>query len=40
MPLINVKLIEGGPEAHAALMPVIGKLSIDVLPLQTGKIEP
>jgi hypothetical protein len=27
-----VKLIDGGPERHAGLMGVIGKLSIDVLP--------
>lgn len=28
----HVKLIEGGPEKHAALIPVIGRLTIDVLP--------
>jgi len=30
----HVKLIDGGPERHAALLGVIGKLSIDVLPEQ------
>jgi hypothetical protein len=28
----HVKLVEGGPEKHAALIPVIGRLTIDVLP--------
>lgn len=28
----HLKLIEGGPEAHAALVPLIGKVSIRVLP--------
>jgi hypothetical protein len=28
----HVKLIEGGPETHAALVSVIGKLSIDIMP--------
>jgi hypothetical protein len=28
----HVKLVEGGPEKHAALVPVIGKLSIELLP--------
>ncbi|MBX3027690.1 transglutaminase domain-containing protein [bacterium] len=28
----HLKLIEGGPETHAALVPLIGKLSIRVLP--------
>jgi hypothetical protein len=28
----HVKLVEGGPETHSALLAVIGKLSIDVLP--------
>lgn len=30
----HVKLIDGGPEQHAGLLGVIGKLSIDVLPEQ------
>jgi len=30
----HVKLIEGGPQTHSALLGVIGKLSIDVLPEQ------
>lgn len=30
----HVKLIDGGPERHAGLLGVIGKLSIDVLPVQ------
>jgi len=28
----HVELIQGGPETHGALLTVIGKLSIDVLP--------
>ena len=28
----HVKLVEGGPEAHAALLAVIGKLAIDIIP--------
>lgn len=28
----HLKLVEGGPEAHAALVPLIGKVSIQVLP--------
>lgn len=28
----HLKLVEGGPEAHAALVPLIGRLSIRVLP--------
>jgi hypothetical protein len=30
----HIKLVEGGPETHAALVPLIGKLSIRVLPDQ------
>jgi hypothetical protein len=36
----HVKLITGGPEMHAALMPVIGKLSLDLLPTATGSNAP
>ncbi len=36
----HVKLIEGGPETHAALVSVIGKLSIELLPDRTGSAEP
>jgi hypothetical protein len=36
----HVKLITGGPETHAALMPVIGKLSLDLLPTATGSNAP
>lgn len=32
----HVKLIEGGPETHAALVSVIGKLSIELLPERAG----
>lgn len=32
----HVKLIEGGPETHAALLAVIGKLSIELLPESAG----
>jgi len=32
----HVKLIEGGPETHAALMTVIGRLSIELLPDSNG----
>jgi hypothetical protein len=32
----HVKLIEGGPETHAALLAVIGKLSIELLPTPAG----
>jgi len=28
----HIKLVEGGPEAHAALVPIIGRLQLDVLP--------
>lgn len=28
----HIKLVEGGPETHAALVPMIGKVSISVLP--------
>ncbi|MEO8605520.1 MAG: transglutaminase domain-containing protein [bacterium] len=28
----HIKLIEGGPEMHAGLVPIIGRLSIDLLP--------
>ena len=35
----HVKLIEGGPEAHAALVAVIGKLSVEVLPASTGSAD-
>jgi transglutaminase-like putative cysteine protease len=27
----HVKLLEGGPEEHAALLPLLGKLSVDVI---------
>lgn len=27
----HIKLVEGGPEAHAALVPIIGRLQLDVL---------
>ncbi len=32
----HLKLVEGGPEAHTALLPLIGSLSITVLPEHTG----
>ncbi|MDX2168591.1 MAG: transglutaminase domain-containing protein [Deltaproteobacteria bacterium] len=32
----HIKLVEGGPEAHAALVPVIGRLTLDVLPGEAG----
>lgn len=32
----HIKLVEGGPETHGALLPLIGKLSIDVLGEQSG----
>jgi len=35
----HVKLIEGGPETHAALVPVIGKLSIDIVPEQNERAD-
>lgn len=28
----HIKLVEGGPETHAALVPLIGKVSINILP--------
>jgi len=33
----HVKLLEGGPERHATLVPVLGKLSLDVLPDGPGQ---
>ena len=36
----HVKLIEGGPETHAALVSVIGKLSIELLPDRSGSAKP
>jgi hypothetical protein len=31
----HIKLVEGGPETHAALVPIIGRLAIDLLPADT-----
>jgi len=35
----HVKLVEGGPETHAALIGVVGKLSIDVMPETAGSAD-
>jgi hypothetical protein len=32
----HIKLVEGGPEAHAALVPIIGRLHLDLAPADAG----
>jgi hypothetical protein len=32
----HIKLVEGGPETHGALVPLIGKLSVDVMDTSSG----
>lgn len=32
----HIKLVEGGPEAHAALVPIIGRLQLELAPADAG----